>query len=323
MLKKEILEQLIYLTSEEKANLSGQNSVDKTIYVTPESNIIDYTKLLSDGEEISVRKHTRFCYYPKHKHNYIELMYVYSGKMTQIIDNQVITINKGDLLLLNQNVEHSVEYTDEEDIIFNFIIKPDFLEFFSQMMNEKNDLSVFILEALYSYQNKGEYLIFKTQEIDSVQKYIELIIENMYTIKVNREVELKLLVGLLLVELMNYPELIETHTLNSRDKVLMSSILKYIVTFYQEGSLKELAEKLNVPDYKIAKFLKRETGKTFKELIQRERLKVAENLLLCTNMTVEDITFEIGYQNSTHFYSLFKQCYGLTPNEYRISKKAK
>ena len=116
MLRLDILEKLVYFTEEEIHHLNGEHVVDKSIYLNEESQIIDCHKILDDTQQLAVRKHARFMAYPKHKHNYIELMYVYGGSMTHIIDDQRITIHQGELLLLNQNVEHSIEYCDEKDV---------------------------------------------------------------------------------------------------------------------------------------------------------------------------------------------------------------
>lgn len=318
MLDIEILEKLVYFTDEEIDNLNGKNTIDKSIYTSKQSSIIDYEKLIFTDQQISVRKHARFCEYPKHRHNYIELMYVYGGEMTHIIDDKEIRLCEGDLLLLNQNIEHAIKYTNENDIIFNFIIKPEFLEFFSTMIDKNSYVSSFIFDALYSYDNIGEYLVFKTQNNDLIRNYIEAIITNIYEPKLNNHLELKLLVGILLAELMDHPESIEAYSVNTCEKLVMSSILKYIAISYQEGSLGQLSEEINIPDYKICKILKKTVGKTFKQLIQDERLKVCTKLLLTTDLSVTDIMYEVGYENITYFYNIFKKAYGMTPHEYRI-----
>lgn len=323
MLEMELLEKVVYFTDEEIDNLNGKGSIDKSIFTNPQSNIVDYHKLLLDDEAISVRKHARFLEYPKHRHNYIELMYVYGGKMTHIIGQKEITIQEGDLLLLNQNVEHAIKYTDENDIIFNFIIKPEFLEFLSTMIDRTNEISNFIFDALYSYDNSEEFLVFRTNQNRLVRSYIEAIIRNIYGVSINKKLSLKLLVGLLLTELMNHPEEIETYSQDSYETFLVGAILKYVATSYQVGSLYELSELIKVPDYKICKIVKKNTGKTFKQLIQDERLKVAKQLLLTSNMAISDIMYEVGYENITYFYKIFKKENEMTPNEYRIHHLAK
>lgn len=317
MLQESILEKLVYFTDEEIDNLNGKNKVDRSIYFNDRSQIIDCYKILDQHQQIGVRKHARFIEYPKHKHNYIELMYVYGGEMTHIIDDQKIVLHEGELLLLNQNIEHSIEYCHENDIIFNFIIKPEFLEFLSMMMEYENDVFNFIFEALYSYENNGEYLVFKLQDNVLVKSYIESIITSLYVPQLNNSLELKLLVGLLLTELMNHPEYIETYQANSYEKLISSTILKYIATSYQEGSLAVLSEMLHLPDYKVCKIIRKQTGQTFKQLVQNERLKNAVHLLKNTHLPVTDIMLEVGYENITYFYKIFKNEFHMTPHVYR------
>ncbi len=244
-------------------------------------------------------------------------MYVYGGEMVTIIDDQEIVIKQGELLLLNQNIEHAIKYTNENDIIFNFIIKPEFLEFLSGMAEEQNEVFSFIFDALYSYDNKGEYLIFKVSNNEIVRNHIEAIITNIYQQQLNHSFTLKLLVGLLLTELMNNPHLIETYESNNYNKLVVISILKYITLNYQEGSLSVLAKQIHQPDYKICKLIKEHTGSTFKQLIQEERLKAAANLLKTTSLPIVEIMQEVGYENITYFYKIFKEKFKITPSIYR------
>ena len=317
MIREDIMERLVCFSDEEINNLNGFVGIDKSIFISEQSNVVDADKLLKANQQFAVRKHARFCEYPKHRHNYLEFMYVYGGEMVTIIDDQEIVIKQGELLLLNQNIEHAIKYTNENDIIFNFIIKPEFLEFLSGMAEEQNEVFIFIFDALYSYDNKGEYLIFKVSNNEIVRNHIEAIITNIYQQQLNHSFTLKLLVGLLLTELMNNPHLIETYESNNYNKLVVISILKYITLNYQEGSLSVLAKQIHQPDYKICKLIKEHTGSTFKQLIQEERLKAAANLLKTTSLPIVEIMQEVGYENITYFYKIFKEKFKITPSIYR------
>ena len=107
---KEIHDKLINLTEEELQILSGEHSIDKSIYTDDGKFIIDSNKLLPSGELINIRKHTRFINFPSHKHNYIEFNYVYQGKFTQVIDNKEIILQKGELIFLNQYINHEIRF---------------------------------------------------------------------------------------------------------------------------------------------------------------------------------------------------------------------
>ena len=76
-------------------------------------------------------------------------MYVYGGEMVTIIDDQEIVIKQGELLL-NQNIEHAIKYTNENDIIFNFIIiKPEFLEFYQVWQKNKTRFSFILMLCIH------------------------------------------------------------------------------------------------------------------------------------------------------------------------------
>ncbi|MFV0395615.1 MAG: helix-turn-helix domain-containing protein, partial [Coprobacillaceae bacterium] len=146
--------------------------------------------------------------------------------------------------------------------------------------------------------------------------YIEAIIRNLYEPKIS-EVQLQFIVGSLLTELMNHPESINAYSRNSYEKTIMNTVLKYVVKDYKEGSLQVLSKKLHLPDYKVCKIIKAITGKTFKELVQGERLKIASELLESTSIPILDIMIEVGYENITYFYKIFKIRFNCTPKEYR------
>ncbi|MDQ0360114.1 AraC family transcriptional regulator [Breznakia pachnodae] len=322
MIPQDVLDELITFTDEEIDNLNKKYIVDRSIYLSEKSNVIDYNKMLSKNQLLSVRKHARFAQYPKHRHNYIELSYVYSGSMTHQIEEKEVTIQQGELILLNQNIEHEIQFTGEDDIIFNFIIRPEFLEFLSSMVDEQNEVFNFIFQALYSYDNSGEFLVFKTAVNEEVRDIVANIITKIYRPQMNNDLTLKLLVGLLLTELINRPDQIEAYRNESYEKLISSSILKYINTNYKEGSLKVLSKQIHQPDYKICKIIKKHTGSTFKQLVQNERLKNSESLLKTTNMAVVDVMEAVGYENITYFYKIFKGKYHMTPNEFRMKLKA-
>ena len=184
-------------------------------------------------------------------------------------------------------------------------------------MDEDNEIFRFIFNVLYSWDNKEEYLVFRVAEVSRIRDMVEEISINVYRPQINNMFILKMRIGLLLAELMNYPEDIETHAADSTERLLSINILNYINENYKEGSLQVLSNKLKIPDYKICKIIKKHTGKTFKQIVQEVRLKNTVDLLKTTNMPIVDIMEEAGYENITYFYKIFKEKYKMTPNEYR------
>lgn len=322
MISEKVLEKLLAFTDEEIDALNGKSSIDTSIFSNQLSKTIDYHKLLDTNQQISVRKHTRFIDYPEHNHNYIELMYVYSGSLTHIVDGKEIVLQQGEFSLLDQHISHSIKFASEDDIIFNFIIRPDFFDYLTSLTyGEDNILFSFILDSIYSQHSHGKCLVFK-QNKSQVQKVsiVEQIITEMYEPSVVSQAAIKLYVGSLLVELVKDPKSIDSYVKADYENVLVSQVLTYIYQNYQEGKLQTIAAKLNLPEYHISKLIKKSLGITFKEVVQDVRLSKSCELLRNTKLSIIDIMSEIGYQNISFFYKIFKEKYQMTPNEYRGSK---
>lgn len=318
---KEIHDKLIALTEEELQILSGEHSIDKSLYTDDGKFIIDSNKLLPLGELINIRKHTRFINFPSHKHNYIEFNYVYQGKFTQVIDTKEIVLQKGELIFLNQYINHEIKASSEDDIIINFIIRPEFFDYIITLLDNENIISKFLLTTLYTDYDEGEYLYFKVAERKEIQALVEKIIIELYTSSIMKKATIKLLVGLLLVELIKNSQDIEIYSVDNYEKLLIIQSLKYIEESYDKATLLELSEKLKQPDYKLSKLIKKHTKMTFKELLQERKLSRAIELIKSTNYSVVEIIDIVGYENPTYFYKIFKEKFKMTPREYKLNLK--
>ncbi|MGL5692757.1 MAG: AraC family ligand binding domain-containing protein, partial [Peptostreptococcaceae bacterium] len=70
--------------------------------------ILKGESLMPADENITISKHHRFIPIPKHKHDFIELSYVYKGSLTQSINGETITLREGEMCILDMNIEHSI-----------------------------------------------------------------------------------------------------------------------------------------------------------------------------------------------------------------------
>lgn len=67
----------------------------------------------------------------------------------------------------------------------------------------------------------------------------------------------------------------------------------------------------------VCRMFKRCLGMSPTQYINQLRVSYAENLLLNTDMDILEISMEIGLDNVSYFYDLFKRKHGLTPHRYR------
>lgn len=97
--------------------------------------------------------------------------------------------------------------------------------------------------------------------------------------------------------------------------------MNYIQENHATVTLEALSQEFHLSTQYISKYLREKTGRTFGEIVKETRLKKACNLLKNGNMTVEKVSYAVGYENVEHFNRLFKRTYSMTPVQYRNSKK--
>ena len=94
-----------------------------------------------------------------------------------------------------------------------------------------------------------------------------------------------------------------------------------IVEMKKEENLQEgipaMERIFNLERAQLCRLIRRYYGRTPQEEVVHLRLFRAYELLLSTNISPELIAERIGYQSLSHFYRIFKQQFGVTPNEIR------
>ena len=319
----ELLKYLQQISPEEQSILDGQHNIKKDLYTSRKDFVIDSKKLLDKGRLIEVRPHTRFAHFPKHSHNYVEMVYMCTGTTTHIINGtDRIVLNEGDLLLLNQNVTQEILPASEHDIAVNFIILPEFFDRPFSMIEQENVLRDFLISSLSSSSiAASSYLHFQGKDILPVKNLMENMIWTLLHKKSGTNTIIQTTMGLLFMNLSQFTEKLNQSNPNQYDQNIVISVLKYIESHYKDGTLSDISEEINQPTYYISRLLKKHTGSNFKELLQQRKLQQAAYLLSQTPLSVESVMDAIGYDNGSYFYRIFKEKYNCSPREYRIRSK--
>lgn len=315
---KKLLSKLKEITEEEYALLNGDKSVKQELYTASKEFVIDSKKLLEKGQYIQFRPHTRFAHFPNHRHNYVEMLYMCSGSTTHIVNNNTtLVLNEGDILFMNQNVYHEILPAGADDIAINFIILPAFFDKPLAMIEENNILRDFLISTISEGNSANTYLHFQTKGILPINNLIENMIWTILnkTPLINSTIQTTM--GLLFMNLSHYSDTLKKDDPNQYDQNIVFSVLQYIETHYKKGSLEDIASDLGLPTYAISRTLKKHTGSNFKELLQTRKLQQAVYYLKQTNLSIDDIMENIGYNNSSYFYNIFKKKYACSPKDFR------
>ncbi|MBE5962430.1 MAG: helix-turn-helix domain-containing protein [Lachnospiraceae bacterium] len=317
-MRREILEKLSIITQEEQEILDGNQVIQKDLYATEKAFVIRSEKMMEKGRLIEIRPHTRFAYFPKHRHDYIEIIYMCTGTTTHIInDGKKVVLNEGELLFLSQNAYHEILPAKEEDIAVNFIVLPEFFDVALEMLGDDNIIGEFVADSLRSGNGSTEYLHFQVADVITVQNLVENMVWSILYKQPNRRKINQATMGLLFVQLLNYTERIVRNEDKQYESGLVLSVIRYIEENYRTASLTEVCGQLNQSMGRLSKLIKAQSGSTYQELLQNKRLNKAAELLERTKLSIADIIYQVGYDNSSYFYRLFKERFLMSPKEYR------
>ncbi|OQP59374.1 helix-turn-helix domain-containing protein [Niastella populi] len=91
--------------------------------------------------------------------------------------------------------------------------------------------------------------------------------------------------------------------------------------FDKNITIPQLARQVGINEAKLKEGFRELYDQSIHNYLQQLRLEKAKQLLLTTDMSVTDITYEIGYSHVTHFTTLFKKELGMPPTEWRKQNK--
>lgn len=320
-MQQALLDHLKKITEEEQKILDGVEEVDRDLYTSRGDFTVDSAKMLSEGKLIAVRTHTRFIHFPAHRHNFIEVLYVCQGQLTNVIGGREVVIRKGELLFLNQFTRHEILPAGKDDIAINFMILPEFFEVAYTMAGNNNVLADFLVNVLRQDEERGEYLHFRVSEVLQIQNLLENMIYSLVTGNGDQNRINQTTMGLIFLYLLESVQYVEMRVPNQYENMISMTTLDYIEQQYRTATLTELCAKLNLPMHVLSKMIKKNTGFNFKELLQRKRLNKAVELMCETDLPVSDIIAAVGYENGSYFHRVFKERYHMTPRAFRIANQ--
>lgn len=88
--------------------------------------------------------------------------------------------------------------------------------------------------------------------------------------------------------------------------------------FYLDGmTYEDLMREMRLSRRQCIRIVESLTGMTLHELITKQRLGRAIELMKKTDVPLDEIAYSVGYSSYTGFYLSFRKWYGLSPQEYR------
>lgn len=226
-----------------------------------------------------------------HWHEDIEIQYIIEGTNIARCDNDIVEVGKDSFYIINSaeihqsiggnrryaTIQFSPSLFGKNNIILKRIVRDPYL---SELMQK----------ILFEYDSGDEF-----SQIN-IQGYLHLLIAHLYKNHAHK--------------------IIDERALSSYSKkhIILNNCIKYIYDNYNKNiSLEEIAAIANVSKYHFCNMFKEHTGQTFKDYHNRLRIGKATELLHNTDISITEIAFLCGFNDSNYFTRKFRQITGKTP----------
>lgn len=250
--------------------------------------------------------------YPLHWHNSVEIIYVLRGMVNISIDTDNYSIFENEIEIINVNESHRI-YSSEDNFVLIFHIDSSFLE---KYYKDIDNIFFYTNTSKEGSQESEEYLVLKTLLAEILCEMVQK--QEDY----DEEIE-SILIKLLFHIINNFHYLISgENDLSEEQFDRYHRISKYIFNNYNNNiTLQDIAKKEFLsPDY-LSHDFKNATGYSFTDLLNLTRVEEAMKLLLDSNMSLTEISEEVGFSHTRYLNKHFKNYYHLTPLQFRRKNK--
>ena len=283
-------------------------------YIEDSKAFTEHMIISADG--VIASKQDRHHAVLPHAHNWMELAYMYSGHADLTIAGQKISLVQGQCILINYNVSHSCAPCGHDDILINLLLSRNYLQtnFFNRF-SDSGSLAHYLIASLNNENRENGYIHFKSADNRRLSVFMREFLCEYYDKSIHYNDYLDSLTTLIFLELSDIYKDESIRDASEHNEIL--SILRYIEGNYRNCTLKSTAEFFHMNPNYLSSYIHKHTGKTFKSLIQEQRMMLATRLLSNSDLSVTDIALQAGYENITFFYKKFRQLHGCSPAEYR------
>lgn len=244
-----------------------------------------------------------------HYHDYYEVFLSVSGQVLHFVNGRRHTLCEGSLMFIRPGDVHTyIRGRGEPYSFINLTFARDTIESLFSYLSDSYNSEELLTAPMppFTRLERGA----KTRIIKKLEALNTMDWRDKKKLKLNMRILLvdiftSCFAGACTKEAVNAPEWLE------RLKGDLSS-----PEMFAEGA-QVMARHCGKSREHIARSIKKYYGITASEFINGLRINYCANMLAGSDRPVLDICFESGFQNVSHFYSLFKKQYNMPPGEFR------
>ena len=238
--------------------------------------------------------------HPKqHYHNLFEIYFLESGSCNYFIDNKSYNVEKGDIVLIPEGVIHNTLYNEEPHSRLLINCSGRFIP---------ASVASSMQSIIYLYRNPdiSENILEIFRKIESEAKNPDEFSNDVLRCYTH-------MLFFLLARNKN------KYTADDNNSAYIEEIIKNIqMNFANEISLSETAKVYSISPEHLSRTFKKETGFGFLEYVTVVRLRQAEYMLRHNgDVSVSEVAYSCGFNDSNYFSQKFKKFYGHSPSELK------
>lgn len=252
---------------------------------------------------ISVSKYENDWKSIPHTHQISELFYVLNGKGVFYIEDEVVPVEKDDLMIINPHIEHT-EKTFPSDPMEYIVFGVEGLAFSSDLSNGNSSKGY----NHYSYgSDQNPFINFAQlmiREFDEKQPGFETVCHGL------------LQVLLIYISRKQNLNVISDSSFQLSKECALAK--RYIDANYAKNiTLDVLAEITHINKFYLAHSFTECMGQSPINYLTEKRLDASKQLLANSNLSVAQVASNTGFSSQSYFSQIFKKKVGITPQQYR------
>lgn len=273
---------------------------------------------MSDGASVFyIRKNE--VVFPLHTHDFVEIVYTLKGKSNHTINGESYDVRHGDMLVINYDETHEFESKSEVEYI-NILIKPEYINM--SLGNQDNAFALLNLKEFEDFSNildkTKRKVTFSGDERERIEETISVIHREMNEKPAGFDLVIRSQLNFLLIMIFRKMSL----DLDTRITGVGDELLNYINNHSHEHlTLEGLSAMCSYNTSYFSRKFKAFAGMNFTSYLKTVRIEKAKVILRNTELEIADLITRVGYSDRTKFFSHFKEITGMTPLQYKKSKK--
>ncbi len=259
-----------------------------------------------------------------HRHEYIEIVYVISGRASHVVNGESIEARRGDLFIVNCGVPHAfcgISDGKEPFCAYDLMFTP---EFFAVDVRKRENYfdslsSSFLFETIFDgAAAMGETLRFSENGRSEFGMLFKKIYDEYYGMKCGYINIIRAYVIELIIQIVRRMKLPISEASSPRRSQMINQTLEYLQENYMRNiTLGKLSAMIHVSSGYFSKLFCNETGMSLTAYLKKLRINAICEKLASTDESIGSIARECGIEDMKSLYSAFHSEVGMTPGEYR------